>query len=318
MKGLTDISGILVGHASDYDGLTGCTVILCEKGAVAGGDIRGGATGTQEWDLLSPLNVTDRIHAVCFAGRSVYGLEAASGVRKYLEHKGIGFQFGPVKVPLVVGAILFDFAIGKPSIRPTREMGESAAAAASDRAVEEGAVGAGTGATVGKLMGMKQAMKSGIGSATVELPGGFKVAALAAVNAFGDVRDPSTGRIIAGARRSPDSMEFVDTSRGMKMRAVQPPPSRENTTLVVVATNAALTKVEANKLAQLGSLGMARSIDPVNTMHDGDLVIALSTGEKRSSMDALGTAAAEAVGEAIVRAVRMAPTLGGVPGLKKS
>jgi L-aminopeptidase/D-esterase-like protein len=152
----------------------------------------------------------------------------------------------------------------------------------------------------------------------VELPGGFKVAALAAVNAFGDVRDPSTGRIIAGARRSPDSMEFVDTSRGMKMRAVQPPPSRENTTLVVVATNAALTKVEANKLAQLGSLGMARSIDPVNTMHDGDLVIALSTGEKRSSMDALGTAAAEAVGEAIVRAVRMAPTLGGVRGLKKS
>src|SRR5581483_8682782 len=148
MKGLTDIPGITVGHASDYDGLTGCTVILCERGAVAGGDIRGGATGTQEWDLLSPMNVTDKIHGVCLAGRSVFGLEAASGVRRYLEHKGVGFKFGPVKVPLVVGAILFDFAIGKPAVRPSREMGESAAAAATDAAVEEGAVGAGTGATV--------------------------------------------------------------------------------------------------------------------------------------------------------------------------
>lgn len=317
MKGLTDIPGILVGHASDYDGLTGCTAILCERGAVAGGDIRGSASGTQEWDLLSPLNVTDRIHGVCLAGRSVFGLEAASGVRRFLEHKGVGFQFGPVKVPLVVGAILFDFGVGKPAIRPTREMGESAAAAASDKAVEEGAVGAGTGATIGKMLGMKQAMKSGIGSFTVDLPGGFKVAALAAVNAVGDVRDPSNGKIIAGARRSAESMEFADGARVMKMRTLQPPAGRENTSLVVVATNAALTKVEANKLAQLASLGMARTIDPVNTMNDGDLVVALSTGEKKAPIDALGVAAAEAVAESILRAVRLAPTLGGLPGLKK-
>ncbi len=317
MKGLTDIPGILVGHASDYDGLTGCTVILCERGAVAGGDIRGGATGTEEWDLLSPLNGTDRIHGVSLAGRSVYGLEAASGVRRFLEHKGVGFQFGPVKVPLVVGAILFDFAVGKPAVRPSREMGESAAAAASDKAVEEGAIGAGTGATVGKMLGMKQAMKSGIGSYTVELPGGFKVSALAAVNAVGDVKDPSTGQIVAGARKSPDSMEFADGARAMKMRAVQPPPARENTTLVVVATNALLTKVEANKLAQSGSLGMARAIDPVNTMNDGDLVIALSVGEKRAPIDALGAGAAEAVAGAILRAVKMAPSMAGLPGLKK-
>jgi L-aminopeptidase/D-esterase-like protein len=317
VKGLTDIPGILVGHASDYDGLTGCTVVLCERGAVAGGDIRGSASGTQEWDLLSPLNVTDRIHGVCLAGRSVFGLEAASGVRRFLDHKGVGFQFGPVRVPLVVGAILFDFAVGKPAIRPTREMGESAAAAATDKTVEEGAVGAGTGATVGKILGIKQAMKSGIGSWTVELPGGFKVSALAAVNAVGDVRDPSTRQIIAGARKAPDSMEFADSARLMKMRTVQAPPARENTTLVVVATNASLTKVEANKLAQLSSLGMARTIDPVNTMNDGDLVVALSVGEKKAPIDALGVAGAEAVAESIVRAVKMALAMGGLPGLKK-
>ena len=316
MKGLTDIPGILVGHASDYDGLTGCTVVLCERGAVAGGDIRGSASGTQEWDLLSPLNVTDRIHGVCFAGRSVWGLEAASGVRRFLEHKGVGFQFGPARVPLVVSAILFDLAMGKPAIRPTREMGESAAAAATDQAVVEGAVGAGTGATVGKLLGMKQAMKSGIGSFTVDLPGGVKVSALAAVNAVGDVRDPSTGKIVAGARRAADSMEFADSAEVIKNRP-QSAPARENTSLVVVATNASLTKVQANKLAQLASLGMARTINPVNTMNDGDLVVALSAGEMRAPIDALGVAAAEAVAESILRAVRMAPTLGGLPGLKK-
>src|ERR1700676_3351248 len=171
MKGLTDIPGILVGHASDYDGLTGCTVALCEAGAIAGGDIRGSATGTEDWDLLSPLHVTDRIHAVVFAGGSAFGLEAASGVRRYLEHKGVGFETGAARVPLVPCAILYDLSIGKASARPTREMGEAAAAAANDKAVVEGAVGAGTGATVGKIFGMRQAMKSGIGSFTVALGG---------------------------------------------------------------------------------------------------------------------------------------------------
>jgi L-aminopeptidase/D-esterase-like protein len=316
VKGLTDVPGILVGHVTDYDGLTGCTVVLCEAGAVAGGDIRGSATGTEEWDVLNPLHVTDRIHAVSLAGRSAFGLEAASGVRRFLEHKGVGFKFGGAYIPIVPAAILFDLGMGKLSVRPTREMGESACAAATDGPVQEGAVGAGTGATVGKILGMKSAMKSGIGSFTVELDGAIKVSALAAVNALGNVRDPKTGKIIAGARKSPDSMEFVDAAEVLKISAVIE-PARPNTTLVVVATNASLSKVQATKLAQLASLGMARTIDPVNTMSDGDLVVALSLGTAQARIDALGVAAAEAVSESILRAVRSAPTLGGVPGLKK-
>ena len=324
MKGLTDIPGILVGHASDYDGFTGCTVVLCEGGAVAGGDIRGSATGVDEWDVLSPMHVTDRIHGVVFAGGSAFGLETASGVRRFLEHKGVGFKTGAGPVPIVVGAILYDLGLGKKGVRPTREMGETAAAAASDGAVQEGAVGAGTGATVGKILGMKNAMKSGVGSWTVTLEGrnaGVRVAALAVVNAIGDVRDPATGRIIAGARKTPDSMEFADSARLMK--SMGPTGfTRENTTLVIVATNAALNKVEATKLAQLGQLGTARAINPVNTMSDGDLVVAMSCGAAHgpsllAPIDALGVAASEAVAEAILRAVRTTPSMGGLPGLKK-
>jgi len=323
MKGLTDIPGVWVGHASDYDGLTGCTAVLCEGGAVAGGDIRGSATGTEEWDLLNPLHLTQRIHAVMFAGGSAFGLEAASGVRRHLEHKGIGFDTGAAKVPLVVSAILYDLGLGKTGLRPSREMGESAAAAASDKAVVEGAVGAGTGATVGKLFGMARAMKSGIGSWTVDLEGplkGVHVSALAVVNALGDVRDPATGKIVAGARQSAASMEFADSAHAMKAGGAGG-LTRSNTTLVVVATNARLTKVEATKLAQLANLGVARSIYPVNTMSDGDIVIALSVGpdqnKVQANIDALGVAAAEAVSESILRAVRLAPTLAGVPGLKR-
>ena len=319
MKGLTDIPGIRVGHASDYEGLTGCTVVLCEAGAVAGGDIRGSATGTEEWDLLHPHHLTERIHAVVFAGGSAFGLEAASGVRRYLEHRGVGFETGAAKVPLVPAAILYDLGIGKASSRPTREMGEAAAAAATDKAVAEGAVGAGTGSTVGKLLGMRQAMKSGIGSWTVELGGRYKgvlVSALAAVNAVGDVCDPATGKIVAGARKAPDSMEFVDSLRVMKAGTASG-LSRTNTTLVVVATNAQLTKVQAGKLAEFGSQGVARTIRPVNTMSDGDVTVALSEGRMSAPIDALGVAAAEAVAESILRAVRLAPSLGGLPGLKK-
>jgi L-aminopeptidase/D-esterase-like protein len=319
MKGLTDIPGILVGHASDYDGLTGCTAILCESGAVAGGDIRGSATGTEEWDLLNPLHVTERIHGVVFAGGSAFGLEAASGVRRYLEHRGVGFETSAAKVPLVPAAILYDLGIGKASARPTREMGEAAAAAATDKAVAEGAVGAGTGATVGKLLGMRQAMKSGLGSWTVELEGRYKgvmVSALAAVNAVGDVCDPATGKIVAGARSAPGSMEFADSVRIMK-GGTPSGFSRANTTLVVVATNALLTKVQATKLAQFASLGAARAIRPVNTMSDGDVTIALSAGRASAPIDSLGVAAAEAVSESILRAVRLARPLGGLPGLSK-
>jgi L-aminopeptidase/D-esterase-like protein len=319
MKGLTDIPGIRVGHASDYEALTGCTVILCEGGAVAGVDIRGAATGTEEFDVLTPAHLTDRIHAVTLAGGSAFGLEAASGVRRFLEQKGVGFDTRAAKVPLVPCAILYDLGIGKPNIRPTREMGEAAAAAASDGAVAEGAIGAGAGAAVGKLFGMKQAMKSGIGSATVWLEGqhaGVGVAALAVVNAFGDIRDPKTGKLVAGARRSPDSLELADTARQMK-RGARGGFRQENTTLVVVATNARLSKVEASKLAQLAAIGMARTITPVWTMFDGDLVIALSAGGKTPDINALGVAAGEAVADSVIRAIRHAPSLGGLPGLAR-
>lgn len=314
MKGLTDIPGIRVGHASDYEALTGCTVILCEQGAVAGADIRGHATGSEEMDVMSPLHSADVVHAIVLSGGSAFGLETASGVRRFLEHRGIGFAVGPIRVPIVPCAILFDLAIGKPHVRPTREMGEAAAAAATSDAVKEGAVGAGTGATVGKLFGMRQAMKAGIGSATVALEHGVMVAALVAVNAFGDVRDPAGGKLIAGARQAPGSKDLADTELQMK-RGVMGTHSLAHTTLAVVATNARLSKVGATKLAQFAQLGMARTIYPINTTFDGDITFALSLGKEMAEMNTLGVAAAEAVAAAIVRAVRTAPTLGGVPGL---
>lgn len=237
MKGLTDVPGILVGHASDPIALTGCTVILCERGAAGGVDIRGSATGTEEFGLLDPMHLTDRIHGVVLAGGSSFGLEAASGVRRFLERKGVGFTTGSGPVPLVPAAILYDLGIGKPHVRPTREMGEKAAAAASGDPVLEGAVGAGAGATVGKLFGMDRAMKSGVGSFTVTLPDGVLVSCLAAVNAFGDVTDPASGKIVAGARQAKDSLAFADTARSMKMGLGGGPYQHQNTTLVVVATD---------------------------------------------------------------------------------
>lgn len=316
MKGLTDVPGILVGHVSDYEGLTGCTVVLCEGGAVGGADLRGSATGTEEFELFNPLHVTERIHAVVLAGGSAFGLEASSGVRRFLEHKGIGFHLTGPPVPLVPCAILYDLGIGKSNAHPTREMGESAAAAATNKAVVEGAVGAGTGATVGKLFGMERAMKSGLGTYTVSLNDGLVVSAIAAVNAVGDVIDPAAAKIVAGARASRESRDFANTAEQLIRGVTRPDLQNKNTTLVVVATNARLTKPMANKLAQFGSAGVARTISPVWTMYDGDLVIALSTGDKQADVNMLGVAAAEAVARSILRAVELAPNLGGVPGLK--
>ncbi|MBE0657217.1 MAG: P1 family peptidase [Bryobacteraceae bacterium] len=319
MKGLTDIAGIKVGHASDYDGITGCTVILCERGAVAGVDIRGGATGTEEIDVISASHITPHVHAICLSGGSAFGLESASGVRKVLEQRRIGFGVGVTVVPIVPAAILFDLGIGKSTARPTREMGEVAASAAHDGQVEEGNVGAGTGATCGKALGLKNAMKAGIGTYTVEI-GKAKVSALAAVNAYGDVLDPATGRILAGARVSPASKEFADTVKVMKDRALsgssaRQPARRENTTLVVLATDAKLNKVQASRLAQFASQGMVRSIRPVHMGMDGDVAFALSCGDIPVPLDVLCVAAAEAVAEAVARAVRTAKSLAGIPGL---
>jgi L-aminopeptidase/D-esterase-like protein len=316
MKGLTDISGIKVGHQSDLDGLTGCTVILCESGAVTGVSIGGSATGTQELDVLSPLHISPGVHAICLAGGSAFGLEAASGVRRFLDKKGIGFRFGGSYIPIVPSAILFDLGIGSSAARPTREMGEAAAAAATADAVKEGCVGAGTGATVGKALGLKNAMKSGVGSFTVSLPGNVLVSALVAVNAMGDVIDPATGKIVAGARKSPDSTEFARSAEIIKNRAANNSEG-QNTTLAVVATNARLTKVEANKLAHLGQHGLIRSISPVHTLSDGDTVFAMSTGVGTANFVALGVAAAEAVAQAVVRAVTYAVPMGGLPAIHR-
>jgi L-aminopeptidase/D-esterase-like protein len=315
MQGLTAIAGIRVGHASNFDALTGCTAILCESGAVGGVDIRGSASETSSIDTLQPGHIATHVHGIVLSGGSAYGLETASGVRRYLEQNGAGFRMGRALVPIVPAAILFDLDIGKPGIRPTREMGEIAAAAATAEPVKEGAVGAGTGATVGKIFGIRQAMKSGIGSGLVELNGGVLVAALAVVNAFGDVRDPASGQLIAGARRAPDGMELADTQAVMKAGGLRPRPERRNTTLAVVATNARLSKVEATKLAELAGLGMARTIYPVYTMFDGDTTFALSIGDASGDVNTLGVAAAEAVAQAVVRAVQNAPSMGGVPGL---
>ncbi len=323
MKGLTDIPGILVGHATNLDALTGCTVILCGQGAVGGYDVRGSASGTAEFFVMDPGHISGKVHAVVLAGGSAFGLDAGTGVRNHLERRGIGFRTGQTHVPIVPTAILYDLGIGKSTVRPTAAMGEAACEAASDYAVLEGAVGAGAGATLGKALGMSRAMKAGIGSATVRLGGereGVIVSALAAVNAFGDIRDPATGKLVAGARVSPESHALADATKVLVegRRPDAPFPQGENTTLVVVATNARLDGVQARKLAQLAQAGLTATITPAHTMVDGDLMVALSYGEQKAEMIALGAAAAQAVGQAILRAALMAPTLGGLPGLAVS
>ena len=315
MKGLTDVPGILVGHVTDSNALTGCTVVLCGSNAVGGVDVRGSATGSVELDALHPSHVAPHVHAIALAGGSAFGLEASCGVRRALERRGIGFDTGVARVPIVPGAILFDLGIGKAGVRPDRDMGEKAVAAASADAVAEGNVGAGTGATVGKIFGMKQAMKSGIGSASLTLGSGVMVAALVAVNALGDVIDPESGRIVAGARVSATGPEFVNSAAAMRHGTGSGPAFRGNTTLAVVATNAKLDRVQINKVAALASLGVARTISPVNTMSDGDITFALSLGNESATVDAVGVAASEALAMAVLRAVRAAKTAGGIPGL---
>ena len=322
MKGLTDIDGILVGHATDLEAITGCTAIIGPPGGMAAGvDVRGTASGAAQLDVLAPLHSNQRIHGICLSGGSAYGLEAGSGVMRFLEGKGIGFPVGASGiVPLVPTAIIFDLGIGgaKKTGRPGREMGERAAAAAWSDAVEEGSVGAGTGATVGKLYGLTRAMKGGVGSSTIWLDGpmaGVRVAALAVVNALGDVRDPESGHIIAGARSSKDDREFIDSAYEIKRGAARAGFNFSNTTLVVVATNARLDKIQATRLAQQASIGVAKTISPVWTASDGDICFALSAGDREADPMALGLAASEAVSAAIVRAVLRARGLGGVPGL---
>ncbi len=313
---ITDVAGVQVGHFTDARRPTGCTIILTPGGAVGGVDVRGAAPGTRETDLLSPLNSVEQVHAVLLAGGSAFGLDAAAGVMRWLEERGVGVQVGPLRVPIVPAAILFDLFIGDPRIRPDAHAGYAACQAASADAPAEGNFGAGAGATVGKLFGFERAMKGGIGSAAVTV-GGVTVGAIVAVNAVGDVIDPSSGRVIAGARTT-DGRALVGTVqailRGEPIAAVLPASA---TTLGVVATDAVLTKAAANKLAQIAHDGLARSISPVHTASDGDTVFALATGASGLAADltVLGTLAAEVVARAVLRAVWAATGIGGDAGL---
>jgi L-aminopeptidase/D-esterase-like protein len=325
MTSITDVPGIEVGQAQDDSALTGCTVIVCRKGAVAGVDVRGSAPGTRETDLLNPINLVEKVHAVLLAGGSAFGLDAASGVVKYLEEKKIGFNAGMAKVPIVPAAILFDLGIGSAKIRPDAEMGYQACAAASKANPAEGNAGAGTGASVGKLFGAALSMKSGIGSVSLNIGNGIIVGAIVAVNAFGDVIE--NGKIIAGLRSGkvgPIKVGgkdfFADTIEMMKNpvgRNVMGFATRANTVIGAVATNAALTKTQATKVAQMAHDGLARVIRPAHTMLDGDTIFALSTGNKKSDVTTIGTFAAEAISQAILRAVKMSASAGGLPGLMK-
>lgn len=314
---LTDVGNLLVGHYTDLEAATGCTVILTPKGARAGVDVRGLAPGTRETDLLRPGRLVQEVHAILLTGGSAFGLAAADGVMRWLEERGYGFDTGVAKVPIVPAAVLFDLAIGDAKTRPGPESGYAACEAASDGPVPEGNVGAGTGATVGKLLGMRYAMKAGLGTASVRLAGGVVVGALAVVNALGDVVDPATGTILAGTRK-PVVGGFLDTAAALRGHLGQTVLGLMggNTTLVVVATNAALDKAALNTLATMAHDGLARAIRPVHTTLDGDTVFALSTGDAKGNLTAIGAAAADAVAEAIVRAVKQAESLHGVPAAR--
>ncbi len=315
---ITDVPGIRVGHAHDLEAITGCTVVLCEDGAVGGVDQRGGAPGTRETDLLRPMHLVEKVHAVLLTGGSAFGLDAAAGVMAYLEERRIGFDIGVTHVPIVPAAVLFDLAIGDGHKRPNAYMGRAACMAASTGPVEQGSVGAGTGACVGSLFGPPFQMKGGIGTASINLGGGLVVGALAAVNAFGDVVDPTTGQIVAGARKPPRGVELADTLASMRSligKAVIGLAAR-NTVIGVVATNARLSKEETNKVAQMAQDGLARAIRPAHTLLDGDTIFALATGKKPGNVNLVGAYAAEAFAQAILSGVRAATSLGDRPAVR--
>jgi L-aminopeptidase/D-esterase-like protein len=322
-QGLTAVPGVKVGHHTLAERPTGCTVILTEAGATGGVDVRGGAPGTKETDLLNPVNHVPKVHGVVLSGGSAFGLDAASGVMRYLEEKGIGFETRVARVPIVPAAILFDLGVGgRPGVRPTAECGYLAARAATDGPVAEGNVGAGAGATVGKLGGPDRGMKAGLGTAALTLPNGLVVAALVAVNAVGDVIDPATGRVVAGVR-TPDGRALADARLLLRSGGLGEPRVRpvEHTTIGVVATNAALTKAQAQKMAQMADDGLARAISPAHTPSDGDTIFALATGVwtqevSDRELSLIGALAAEAMADAIVRAAREATGIPGFPAAR--
>jgi L-aminopeptidase/D-esterase-like protein len=313
---LTDVPGIQVGHFTHDKRPTGCTVVLSQEGVVAGVDVRGGGPGTRETDLLRPEMSVKQVHAVVLSGGSAYGLATADGVMRYLEEKGVGYRAGPAVVPIVPAAILFDLRVGDASIRPDASSGREAAQAATRDPVAQGNVGAGAGATIGKLLGPDRAMKGGLGSASIQLPGGIIVAALAVVNAVGDVVDPDTGALLAGARTTDgkalaNSMEQIRKGHGLGDS-----PEAQNTTIGVVATNVNWTQSQATKVAQMAHDGLGRAIRPVHMPSDGDTVFALGTGGRqcdRQTLGYVGAIAADVMAQAVVSAIIHAEGISGYP-----
>lgn len=315
---ITDVAGLAVGHFTHPQRATGCTVVLCPQGAAAGVDVRGGAPGTRETDLLRPENLVDRVHAILLTGGSAFGLDAAGGVMRWLEEHGHGFPVGTVRVPIVPAAVLFDLWHGDPRIRPDAAAGHAACVAAAAAAPAQGSVGAGAGATVGKLYGIERAMRGGVGTASVRVDG-ITVGALVAVNATGDVFDPHDGELVAGARKSATSHALLRSAEAM-LRGELPQRLSAGgaTTIGVIATDALLDKAQCAKLAAMAHDGLARTIVPAHTPYDGDTLFALATGgtERGASLALLGTLAAEATARAVVHAVRHATSLAGWPAAR--
>ncbi|MCL4396396.1 MAG: P1 family peptidase [Chloroflexi bacterium] len=301
---ITDVDGILVGHYTDEENATGCTVILCPaEGAVGGVDVRGPAPATRETDLLRPGHLVERVNAVLLAGGSAFGLDAAAGVMAYLEDKGIGYATGAGRVPIVPAAAIYDLGVGSARVRPNADAGYSACAAARGGAVAQGRVGAGTGASVGHMLGPDFSSPGGVGTASQQIGKGIVVGAIVVVNSLGDVVDPRTGEILAGARR-PVVGGWADSASVIKSGLAQSALSRAHTTIGVIATDAALSKEQANVVAMMAHDGLARAIRPSHTLFDGDALFVLSVGKKQGDVSAIGHAASEVVADAIVRAVK--------------
>lgn len=303
---ILDVKGLKVGQVEDENGLTGCTVVICEEGAVCGVDVRGAAPGTRETDLLDPVNLIQKVHAVVLSGGSAFGLESTCGVSKYLEERNIGFDVGVAKVPIVVGAVLFDLAAGDPKCRPDKEMGYKASEIASNTVLKQGNYGAGCGATVGKIKGPEYAMKGGIGSYSIKLENGLVVSALIAVNAFGDVYED--GKVIAGVLNN-SKTKMLNSYELMKQGISKGGFSIDNTTIGVVATNAKLDKAGCKKISQMAHDGYAKAIFPIHTSHDGDTIFTMATGEVEADITLLGSLAVEVVEKSIINAIKNASSV---------
>ena len=313
---LTRIDGIRVGHAEVHGAPTGCTVVLPASGVPAGVDVRGGAPGTFGTDTLNPLNLVDKVHGLFLTGGSAFGLSVSDGVRRFLRERGVGFDSGHGLIPIVAGAVVFDLGVNASGRFPNGDLGYEACQRASSEPVLEGCVGAGLGATVGKLYGLERAMKGGLGSAVIEAPTGVRVGALMVVNAFGDVFDPTQNRILAGCRERPEALDLLDSDREIeKLTRLSGFPDGQNTVVGVVVTNVKMNKTQLTKVAQMAHDGLARTVYPTHTLYDGDTIFALSCGDMESvEVTVVGALAARATAEAVLRGVRKACSMAGLPG----